>query len=442
MPKAVIASNNSAGDVTSLLIQYRVGIRSRVLLWVICIFVVLALLWAASAEIDELVRGEGKVIPSKQLQIIQNLEGGILSELYVEEGQQVALGQILLKIDDTQFASSFEESQLSINTLQARIDRLRAEVGGARTPHFSVSLEETSPAIIREQTELFERRFAQLTSADKVINQQIKQKRQVLAQAKFDYQQAKNEQALAQKELSILKPLFEEGVVSEVELLRAEKSVLNASGKASSAQFKIPQIEAGIDELQDKREQLTLNFKSEAQQALSDSLAALAQLSQSSGALEDRVERTSVRSPVSGTVKQIMLNTLGGVVRSGMDLVSIVPNEDSLLIETKVRPADIARLYPGQKAMVKFTAYDFTIYGGLEAELIHISADSINDDQGESFYLVRVKTLKNNLGTKDHPLPIIPGMIAQIDILTGKKVLLNYLLKPILKAKQVALTEP
>ena len=442
MPKALMASNNSAGDVTSLLIQYRVGIRSRVLLWVICIFVVLALLWAASAEIDELVRGEGKVIPSKQLQIIQNLEGGILSELYVEEGQQVALGQILLKIDDTQFASSFEESQLSINTLQARIDRLRAEVGGARAPHFSVSLEETSPAIIREQTELFERRFAQLTSAERVINQQIKQKRQVLAQAEFDYQQAKNEQALAQKELSILKPLFDEGVVSEVELLRAEKSVLNASGKASSAQFKIPQIEAGIDELQDKREQLTLNFKSEAQQALSDSLAALAQLSQSSGALEDRVERTSVRSPVSGTVKQIMLNTLGGVVRSGMDLVSIVPNEDSLLIETKVRPADIARLYPGQKAMVKFTAYDFTIYGGLEAELIHISADSINDDQGESFYLVRVKTLKNNLGTKDHPLPIIPGMIAQIDILTGKKVLLNYLLKPILKAKQVALTEP
>ena len=168
----------------------------------------------------------------------------------------------------------------------------------------------------------------------------------------------------------------------------------------------------------------------------------LAKISQTSGALEDRLDRTQVRSPVNGTIKQIMLNTLGGVVQPGMDLISIVPLEDSLLIETKIRPSDIARLYPGQKAMVKFTAYDFTIYGGLEAELVHISADSISHENDESFYLVRVKTYQNNLGSTDNPLPIIPGMIAEVDILTGKKTLLSYLLKPILKAKQVALSEP
>ena len=166
------------------------------------------------------------------------------------------------------------------------------------------------------------------------------------------------------------------------------------------------------------------------------------QISQTSGALEDRLDRTQVKSPVNGTVKQLMLTTLGGVVQPGMDLISIVPMEDSLLIEIKIRPSDIARLYPGQKAMVKFTAYDFTIYGGLEAELVHISADSISHEDDESFYLVRVKTYQNNLGSVVKPLPIIPGMIAEVDILTGKKTLLNYLLKPILKAKQVALSEP
>jgi adhesin transport system membrane fusion protein len=157
--------------------------------------------------------------------------------------------------------------------------------------------------------------------------------------------------------------------------------------------------------------------------------------------LEDRVDRTQVRSPVKGIVKELMVTTIGGVVQPGMDLVSIVPQEDTLLIETKIRPADIARLYPGQKAMVKFTAYDFTVYGGLEAELVHISADSSIDEQGESFYLVRVKTQTNNLAQEGELLPIIPGMIAQVDILTGKKTLLTYLLKPILKAQQVALTE-
>ena len=185
-----------------------------------------------------------------------------------------------------------------------------------------------------------------------------------------------------------------------------------------------------------------INFKADAQKELNNYQDELAQISQSSGALEDRVERTQVRSPVNGTVKQIMLNTLGGVVQPGMDLISIVPMEDSLLIETKIRPSDIARLYPGQKAMVKFTAYDFTVYGGLEAELVHISADSISHEDKESFYLVRVKTFRNNLGSTEQPLPIIPGMIAEVDILTGKKTLMSYLLKPILRAKQVALSEP
>jgi len=427
---------------TTSLLNEGVHIRSKWLLWSLCLFIVVMLVWAANAQVDELVRGEGKVIPSKQLQLVQNLEGGILSELYIEEGQKVKAGQVLLKIDDTLFASNYQESQSTGFSLQARIARLRAESQGAQNIEFSSELSTSSPELTQEQAHLFERRSAQLNSSQKVIGQQIRQKQQALAQAKFDHKQALEQKGLAQKELAILKPLFKEGVVSEVEVIRVEKEVLKASGGASSNQFKIPQLEAGIEELKDKQKQISLRFKSEAQQSLNDSLMELTQVSQGRGALEDRVSRTQVRSPVNGTIKQIMVNTLGGVVQPGMDLVSIVPIEDTLLIETKVRPADIARLYPGQRAMVKFTAYDFTIYGGLDAELVHISADSISNDREESFYLVRVKTDRNNLGSEQQPLPIIPGMIAQVDILTGKKTLLNYLLKPILKAKQIALTEP
>ena len=217
--------------------------------------------------------------------------------------------------------------------------------------------------------------------------------------------------------------------------------VLKAAGEAAKSKFRMPQIDAEILELINKRDQLLIGFRSEAQKELSEILTELSHLAHSSGALEDRVNRTQVRSPVNGTIKQLMVNTIGGVVQPAMDIVSIVPIEDALLIETKIKPADIARLYPGQRAMVKFTAYDFTIYGGLEAEVVHISADSIVNEQGESFYLVRVKTKTNDLGSEGKVLPIFPGMIAQVDILTGKKTILNYILKPILKAKQVALTE-
>ena len=398
-------------------------------------------MWSAYAEVDELVRGEGQVIPSKRLQIVQNLEGGIISELHVSEGSVVEKGQVLLKIDDTLFESNYQENRSKILALEVTSVRLRAEISGRQALDFPSNLEKNGKALITEQRRLFNGRLEQLIGAQNVIDQQIQQKKQALARADFKYKQAINEQKLTQTELDILKPLFEEGVVSRVELLQVEKMVLKASGDAAESKFRMPQIEAEILELVNKRDQLQISFRSDAQQELNTVLNDLSQLAHSSNALEDRVNRTQVRSPVKGTIKQLMVNTIGGVVQPAMDIVSIVPIEDALLIETKVKPADIARLYPGQKARVKFTAYDFTVYGGLEAEVVHISADSTVNNKGESFYLVSVKTETNDLGHKGGILPIFPGMIAQVDILTGKKTILNYLLKPILKAKQVALTE-
>tara|TARA_R110001592_G_scaffold9288_1_gene49518 strand:- start:9620 stop:10900 length:1281 start_codon:yes stop_codon:yes gene_type:complete len=425
--------SQSASDLT---------LSSRRLIHLFLLLLIVMIVWSYYAEIDELVKGQGKVIPSKQLQVIQNLEGGILSELLVDEGQQVMKGEVLLRLDDTQFNSTFQERLQTVLAVKANIARLRAELAGNEKITFSADLLKDAAEIIEEQRRLFFHRKTQLDASQRLIDLQIKQEVQALSKAKFERDQALRQQKLAEKELSILRPLLAAGVVSEMEIIGAEKEALKAKGDAQSLEFAMPKIETGIEELKDKQKQLRINFNAETQTELNKYLDQLAQISQTSDALEDRLDRTQVRSPVNGTVKQVMLTTLGGVVQPGMDLISIVPLEDSLLIETKVRPSDIARLYPGQRAMVKFTAYDFTIYGGLEAELVHISADSISHENDESFYLVRVKTVQNNLGSTEKPLPIIPGMVAEVDILTGKKTLLSYLLKPILKAKQVALSEP
>mgnify|MGYP003672870246 CR=1 FL=1 len=417
-------------------------LSSRRLVHLVLILVVVLIVWASYAEVDELVRGQGKVIPSKQLQLVQNLEGGILSELFVEEGQQVKKGEVLLKLDDTQFNSKFQERRQTVMAVKANIARLRSALVNDENIIFSSELEAEAEDIIEEQRRLFFHLKAQLEASHRLIDLQIKQESQSLKKAKFEQRQAKRQQELAEKELAILRPLLTAGVVSEMEMIRAEKEVLKARGEAEGLEFAMPKIETNIEELKDKQKQLRINFNADTQTELNKYLDQLAQISQTSGALEDRLERTQVKSPVNGTIKQIMLTTQGGVVQPGMDLISIVPLEDSLLIETKIRPSDIARLYPGQKAMVKFTAYDFTVYGGLQAELVHISADSISHEDDESFYLVRVKTYQNNLGSVEEPLPIIPGMVAEVDILTGKKTLLSYLLKPILRAKQVALSEP
>ena len=433
--------NSSFHSANAHLLKNDDSFKSSLMLWCVALVVFVMIGWASMAELDELVRGEGKVIPSTQLKVVQSLDGGVLSELLIEEGERVEKGQLLMRLDDTRAKSKFNERQQSILNLEAVIQRLRAEVEGLEEIQFEERVSRESPVIAMEQEALFQQRRVSQASAKRVLKQQSKQQQQELDKKKVELQQIKKELKLANKELSILKPLFEQGVVSEVELIKAEKSALAVERQMLDVRFKIPQVQSSIDELKEKERQLQDSFRTEAQIQLSEATGELAQISQTHQSLEVDVDRTKIKSPVNGTIKQVMLTTLGGVVQPGMSLVSIVPIEDALIIETKVRPSDIARLYPGQKAVVKFTAYDFTVYGGLEAELVHISADSLTDEQGESFYLVRVKTQNGYIGHQSDPLPIIPGMQAQVDIVTGKKTLLSYLLKPILRARQVALTE-
>ena len=412
----------------------------HILLLLIAAFIGIALWWASVAEIDEVTRGQGKVVPSSKVQIIQNLEGGILADVLVSEGQMVEKGDVLLKIDDTRFSSSFRESKLTYWELLARTARLSAESEG-KPLELPDELMINQPELAAEERGLYQSRQLQLQSTIDVLKRQAEQRRQELVEKQARQQQLSRSFELSNQELQMSEPLLAAGVMSEVEILRLKRTVNDLRGEMDSNRLAIPRIRSSIDEVQQKINEAVTRFESEAARELSEVRAEMERTEESVSALKDRVTRTNVRSPMKGTIKRLMINTIGGVIQPGMDLVEIVPLEDNLLIEAQIRPADIAFLRPGQEAIIKFTAYDFSIYGGLEAKLVRISADTITNEEDESFYLIYLRTEQNFIKSSMGELGIIPGMTVTVDILTGEKTVLDYLLKPILKAKNEALRE-
>lgn len=404
------------------------------------LFFICAGWWANVTEIDEVTRGEGKVVPSSRLQVVQNLEGGIVNEILVAEGQLVEKGDVLMKIDDTRFSSSFRETQLKYWELMARVARLEAESEGKPLVLPEKLLFE-QPILAADEQELYASRQRRLESTISVLQQQAEQRQQELVERNAKQQQLQRSYELSNQELMMSEPLVAEGVMSEVEILRLKRTVNELRGEMDANRLAIPRIQSALDEVRRKIAEERIRFQTEAARELSEVKAEFKRTQESTSALKDRVTRTEVRSPVKGTIKRILINTVGGVIQPGEDLVEIVPVEDNLLIEAHIRPADIAFLRPGQDAMVKFTAYDFSIYGGLPARLERISADTITNDKDESFYLIYLRTTKNQIESSKGNLEIIPGMTVTVDILTGKKTVMDYLLKPILKAKNEALRE-
>lgn len=411
----------------------------RYVLWSVVAFFVVATFWASWAELDEFARGEGKVIPSQYIQVVQNLEGGILAELYVREGEAVARGQKLLRIDDTQFSSSLREAGVTLAQLELKSMRLRAESSGEP---FEPQVKESWPDFIVEQEKAFyQSRQDELSGNRDVFEQQVTQRRQELAELEAKEAQLQRSYNLLNQELEMTRPLVNQGAISEVELLRLERQVNDLLGELEASQLAIPRVRSSLEEAKEKLGNVDIVYRREAQEELNKVTLELSRLQETSEALVDRVKRTMVVSPVAGTVKQLLVKTIGGVIQPGMDIVEIVPSEEILLVEARVRPADIGYLHPGQVAKVKFSAYDFAVMGGLEGEVVHISPDTIQDENGDSFYLVRVETSRSFVGPEGRELPIIPGMTVSVDILTGKKTILDYLLKPILKTKQRAMSE-
>ncbi len=415
--------------------------KSLLLLIGVIVFFVVAYIWADNAILDEVTRGDGTVIPSSQVQVIQNLEGGILKELLVREGQIVEKGQVLLRIDDTGFAARYGEIESNYLNLMGKVSRLKAEAEGTGITFPPELLAEASDISIREQN-LFNARSAELQSQIAILRQQAQQRRQEIAEINGRLKQLKSSVALVDEELAITEPLAKKGIVPKVQLLQLKRELNELQGQISASQLAMPRAKGALKEANQRIEEKILNFRSLASQELSASRTEFSAVRQSILAAKDRVTRTDVRSPLKGEVKELKIQTVGGVVRPGQDIVSIVPIEDNLMVEARIRPADIAFLHPGQKATVKITAYDFSIYGGLPAVLERISADTIIDEQsGETFYKIIVRTEESSLKRGSEIYPIKPGMIATVDTLTGHKSVLDYILKPILKTKNTALRE-
>ncbi|MDX1795831.1 MAG: HlyD family type I secretion periplasmic adaptor subunit [Hydrogenovibrio sp.] len=415
--------------------------KSQLLVWIIFLVIVWLLVWANFTELDKIIRGEGKVVPSSKIQVVQNLEGGIVSEIFVKAGDQVTKGQPLLKLDNTQFASSFGETLTQQYDLQARAARLKAEAFD--TPFLS-EYPSKDPDVVKmfdREKQLYKNQLQQLQTNIHILQQQVIQHKSELEEAQNQAEQLQKSYNFLQKEIQIMAPLVKEGIASEVDLLKTRREANEALTKLKSTQISIPKIKSVISEAESKQKEATQDFKNKAQEKLNEVLAKLEQIERSQTAIADKVRRTNINSPVNGIVNQLMVSTIGEVVQPGSDILKIVPNDASLVLETKILPSDIGFVYPGLRAKVKFTAYDFSIYGGLDGVVEKISADTIVDDKGNSFYIARIKTDKNHLGTDKKPLYLLPGMMATVDVVVGKQSVLDYLIKPIIKAKDLALRE-
>lgn len=418
--------------------------EARWILWGTLGFVVVALIWAAFATLDEVTVAQGQVIPSSKIQVVQNLEGGIVSEILVHPGDTVKRGQALMRIDDKRFSSSYQEGDAKDGALRSRIARLEAEA--SLKPFVPpADLARERPDLVQQERDLYETRRHDFDAGLAVLKRQTEQRTQERAEMEARVDRLAHSYDLVEQELAMMRPAVEKAVVSRVELLRLERQANDLDGELKEARLAVPRLRAAEQEGRQKADQYVADFRAKASSELSDARAEQSVVSANKVALEDRLDRTIVRAPVAGTVKQVKVNTVGGVVQPGMDLVEIVPGDDALLVEARVRPADIAFLRPGLDAMVKLSAYDFSIYGGIDGVVEHISADAIVDDRPgvrpEAYYLVQVRTRHMSHEAHNTPIKILPGMQATVDIRTGRRTVLQYLLKPILRAKQSALRE-
>lgn len=435
-PDEPAAQRDWHGDADWAVLQQE-PLRARMLLRLSAGVILLLILWAALAEIDEVTRGTGKVVPTSQVQVMQSVDGGVVELIAVKEGQVVEPGQLLFRVDPTRFMSNMMESRSAQLALQVKALRLEALTRG--TPfNPPPELLKDAPDVVAQEQRLYVSRRDGIQAQISISQNQLTQRQQELNEVRARREQAERSLEFILKELNATRPMVATGAVSEVEVMRLERDVARLRGDREQLGAQILRVQASIQEAQRRIEDVQLSNRNQMSAELSETMSKLSSLSQGGLALEDKVKHADIKSPVRGIVKRLLVNTVGGVVQPGKEVAEIVPLDDALILEAQLSPKDIAFLRPGQQAMVKFTAYDYAIYGGMTAEVQNIGADTVVDEKGNAFYLVRVRTHKARLGAN---LPIIPGMVAQVDILTGKKTVLSYLAKPILRAKANALTE-
>jgi adhesin transport system membrane fusion protein len=410
----------------------------------VCAFLGVAIVWSSLAEIDELARAQGRVIPSGKTQIIQSAEPGVVDDILVREGEQVKAGQLLVKLDDTNTASSQGEVQAKVMALKAQIARLQDEVSGDTAHKFAcpTDVAQQAPGVCESEVSLQLARWQTIQQGEQVLQSRVEQRQRELNQALADKDRLTQTAALAQQKLDLLKPMADKKLISQTEYITAQQAVADSSGQLDAIIQSIAKSEAALQEAQLQVQQAELQFRQDAQTDLTGKLAELASAEQTLRGASDRVSRTDIRSPVDGIVNSLAVNTVGGFVNAGEKLLDIVPVAEKLLIEARLQPSDVAFVLPGQPANIKFTAYDFSIFGGLKGKVQNVSADSIVDpNTREAYYVVLIETDASDLEYRGRKLPILPGMVSSVEILTGHKTVLQYLLKPINKASDEAFHE-
>ena len=411
--------------------------HARRLVYAVFAALICLLLWSALASIDTVTRGIGKVIPSSQVQVIGSQDGGIVQEILVAEGDIVERGQVLVRLDRTRSEASLGENQAERQGFEIRALRLDALVSRRDFEPDSV-MRALAPQVVSEELKLFQTSRTQLETQELIARRQKRQREEELLELQAKRDQLVTEASLARDELDVTRPLVASGAASQVEILRLEREVNRATGELQQVRAGIRRVEAAVQEASSNIETVRLEFLNETREKLAETYNRIAALSQAGAGLSDRVSDTEVTAPLAGTIKQLHYNTVGGVVLPGRDMVELVPANDTLLLEVKIKPKDIAFLAPGQEANVKFTAYDFVVYGGVEGTIEQIGADTLLDSEDEPYYEVTVRTRNVDFGPEQ---PIIPGMTVDVDILTGRKTVLSYLMKPVLRAQQRALSE-
>lgn len=418
-----------------------IPLSQHIILVVVAAFFVVFILWANFASLDEVTRGNGTVVPSTEVQILQSLEGGIIEEISVREGDSVKTGQVLIRLRDVGASSDLGATNKRYLGLKAQATRLQAEAEGNPLPAFDAKLLEEVPESVASQKEAYQANKQSLDSQLAVLEERLSQRKQEIRELNSRISDLRSVIRLSKEEMDMIAPLVERGSAPKVELIQLERAMQEQQTELNSLLTSLPRTRSAAEEAEARKNELINSAKATAQNELSATTIEMNSLKESLTGLSDRKDRTEITSRVDGTVKDIKATSIGGVVQPGQDLIEIVPEDDQLIVVAHIRPADIAFLHPGQNAVVKITAYDYSIYGGLRGELIDISADAISNEEGETFYRVKVRTNDNSLKREGQELKIIPGMVASIDILTGEKTVMEYILKPLIKTLDSAMNE-
>lgn len=402
-------------------------------IWLFSIFAFI--LWASFASIDEITRGNGDVVPYGQNQLIQNLEGGIVESILIKEGENVKAGQVILKIHNSKSSSTSKSNEMKFKELEAKSVRLNAEANGLKFKTNKVNRQ------IELARKLYDSNKLEFEAKDKSLFKQIQQRKQEVKEAEARIRTLKKSLEFVTEEITMTEPMVVEGIRSKVDFLKLKREANGIENDIEASSLSLPRLQFAIEEYENKRTEAKQIFINTAKKELNLVTAEISRLKTEQVSLTDQVQRTMVTSPVDGIVQKLFVNTVGGVIKPGADLVEIVPTDKRLYLEIKIKPSDIAFIRPDAEAQVKISAYDYAIHGGLVGKVTQISPDTITDKKENTFYIIHVETDKNYLGSEQNPLKITPGMMASVDIITGQKTVMEYILKPILKSKQYVFSE-